>query len=85
MATTITRITTTGLLKIKTNSNLEKCYFNSAVKFSTIGDTGILLTINGDSFEITPTTSNQLTIVGATSNSYSAQGTAYAGLIALFS
>jgi hypothetical protein len=85
MSTTITK-TTNGLLKIKTNSNLEKCYLNEPIKFSSISDTGILLTIGVDSFEITPTASNSLTttIAGGATNTYTTQGTAYAGLILFF-
>lgn len=80
MATTITK--TTNLIKIKTNSGLEKCYsLTSGYKFASKSSSNsdldeIVFTIGGESFDMV--CANGIT-VGATN--YTTLATAYPALI----
>jgi len=82
MATTITK--TTNLIKIKTSTDLERCYsLNSGYKFAskqsylTTDSDAIIFTIGGESFDII--CANGISINGS---SYTTLALAYPALIA---
>jgi hypothetical protein len=84
MATTITK--TTNLIKIKTGTDLERCYsLNSGYKFApkhnvldtTLATDAIIFTIGGESFDII--CANGISINGS---SYTTLALAYPALIA---
>lgn len=77
MATTITK--TTNLIKIKTGTDLEKCYsLTIGYKFAPKGNSpeAIIFTIGGESFDII--CANGISI---NSSSYTTLATAYPALI----